>query len=325
MIWNLERAARDADIALAALDQTGVPFQVGGDVALARHGALQRQAGEISLTTPVTHDTDRSRDVVQGALAHLGYRVHVEQRLGQQGLARAMTYLPPEGIPDTANAADALAVRLTISVMPQYNAPAEVGGLRVSSMTTLSIQTLQAVQSRLDPRDFIDLTAQQQHWGQEAFARLTEKVLQRAVHDQPPGMDPVEPYLRMCGSLLQIRLIPNIRFSGLAVPLKQIEQVRSATMDMAVRVYASRPRPKPVDVDAALERLRNLSPEQKAELPTRMAAPEARAALAGRRPTAVPPPPPLPTPTEQPVRPAAADSQRVHHQGGPSQHPRQTR
>ncbi|MEW2498516.1 hypothetical protein AB0942_34040 [Streptomyces nodosus] len=325
MIWDLERAARDAEIALAALDQTGVPFQVGGDIALARHLALQRQAREISVTTPVPHNTDRSRDVVQGALAHLGYRVHIEQRLGQQGLARAMTYLPPEGIPDTADAADALAVRLTISVMPQYNAPAEIGGLRVSSMTTLSIQTLQAVQSRLDPRDFIDLTAQEQHWGRDAFARLTERVLQRAVQDQPPGMDPVEPYLRMTGSLLQIRNIPNIRFSGLGVPLEQVEQVRSATMDMAMRVYVSRPRPKPRDVDAALERLRNLSPGQKAELPTRMAEPEARAALAGRRPSAVPPPPPLPPPTLRPERPAAADSQRLHQQGGPSQHPRQTR
>ncbi|MGX5185733.1 hypothetical protein ACWKT5_23650 [Streptomyces avermitilis] len=324
MIWDLERAARDADIALAALDQTGVPFQVGGDVALARHQALQRQAREISLTTPVTHSTDRSRDVVHGALAHLGYRVHIEQRLRQQGFARAITYLPPEGIPDTANAADALAVRLTISVMPQYNAPAEIGGLRVSSMTTLSIQTLQAVQSRLDPRDFIDLTAQEQHWGQEAFARLTEKVLQRAVQDQPPGMDPVQPYLRLYGSLLQIRNIPNIRFSALGVPLVQAEQVRSAIRTMAERIYASRPRPKPRDVDAALQRLRNLSPEQKAELPTRLAEAEARAALAGRRPSAVPPPPPLPRPI-QPARPAAADSQRVHQQGTPLQPPGQTR
>ncbi|MFF5019525.1 hypothetical protein [Streptomyces sp. NPDC001165] len=321
MIWDLERAARDADIALAALDQTDVPFQVGGDVALARHLALQRQAREISLTTPVTHNTDRSRDVVQGALAHLGYRVHVEQRPGQQGLARAMTYLPPEGIQDTADAADALAVRLTISVMPQYNAPAEVGGLRVSSMTTLSIQTLQAVQSRLDPRDYIDLTAQEQHWGQEAFAGLTEKVLQQAVQEQPPGMEPVEPYLRLCGSLLYIRHIPNIQFFGLGVPETQVEQVRSAIRAMAERVYASRPRPKPRDVDAALERLRNLSPKQKAELPTRIAEPGARAALAHRHPSALPPPPP----TVQPVLSAAADSQRVHQQGTPPQHPGHTR
>ncbi|QDN54202.1 hypothetical protein [Streptomyces sp. S1D4-20] len=324
MIWDLERAARDADIALAALDQTGVPFQVGGDVALARHRALQRQAREISLTTPVTHSTDRSRDVLQGALAHLGYRVRVEQGQGHQGPFRAMTYLPPDGTPD---AADAHAVRLTISVKPQYNAPVALDGLRVSSMTTLSVQTLQAVQSRMDPRDFIDLVAQEQHYGRQAFAKLTDQVLRRAVQDQSPRMNPVEPYIRLHRSLLYIQHVPNIQFARLNVGEGQVQQIRSAIRAMAERVLVSlpRPRPEPDGADVALDRLRALSPGQRSALPSRMAEPEARAALAGRHPSAVPPPPPLPPPTVQPVRPAAADSQRVHQRGTPSQHPGQTR
>ncbi|MET9777674.1 hypothetical protein ABZ023_26025 [Streptomyces sp. NPDC006367] len=324
MIWDLERAARDADIALAALDQTGIPFQVGGDVALARHLALQRQAREISLTTPVTHSTDRSRDVVQGAFEHLGYRVRVEQNRGQQGPFRAMTYLPPDDTPGTA---DALAVRLTISVKPQYNAPVELDGLRVSSMTTLSVQTLQAVQSRLDPRDFIDLAAQEQYWGRQAFAKLTDQVLRRAVQDQSPRLSPVEPYLRLHRSLLYIRHVPNIQFARLNVDEGQVEQIRTTIRAMAERVLVSlpRPRPEPGAADVALDRLRALSPGQRTALPSRMAEPEARAALAGRHPSAVPPPPPLPPPPVQPVRPAAPDSQRVHQQGAPPQHPRQTR
>ena len=324
MIWDLERAARDADIALAALDQTGVPFQVGGDVALARHLALHRQAREISLTTPVTHSTDRSRDVVQGALEHLGYRVRVEQSLGQQGPFRAMTYLPPEGAPDTT---DALAIRLTIAVKPQYNAPVEVDGLRVSSMTTLSVQTLQAVQSRLDPRDFIDLAAQEQHWGQQAFTKLTNQVLQRAMRDQSPLLNPVEPYLRLHRSLLYIQHVPNFQFARLDLGEGQVQQIRTAISAMAERVLVSLPRPRtePGGADVALDRLRALSPGQRSALPSRMANPEARAALAGRRPSAIPPPPPLPPSTAQPVRPAAADSQRVHQQGGPPTPPRQNR
>ncbi|MGW2652052.1 hypothetical protein ACWC1D_00095 [Streptomyces sp. NPDC001478] len=318
MIWDLERAARDADIALAALDQTGVPFQVGGDVALVRHLALQRQAREISLTTPVTHSTDRSRDVVQGALEQLGYRVRVEQSSGQQGPFRAMTYLPPVGTPGTA---DALSVRLTISVKPQYNAPVEVDGLRVSSMTTLSVQTLQAVQSRLDPRDFIDLVAQEQHWGQRAFAKLTDQVLRRAVQDQSPLLDPVEPYVRLYRSLLYIRHVPNIQFARLNVGEAHVERIRTAIKSMAERVLVSLPRPRPEHgaADAALNRLRALSPDQRMALPSRIAEPEARAALAGRRPSAVPPPPTA----LQPVQKTTAESQRVHQQDAPRHHPRQ--
>ncbi|MFD7552457.1 hypothetical protein [Streptomyces sp. NPDC059816] len=316
MIWDLERAARDADIALAALEQTGVPFQVGGDVALARHLALQREAREISLTTPVTHNTDRSRDVVQGALEHLGYRVQAEQGRGRQGSFRAMTYLPPEGTPD---AADALALRLTISVQPQYNAPVVRNGLRISSMTTLSVQTLQAVQSRLDPRDFIDLTAQQQHWGQRAFAKLTDQALRRAVQEQSPLLSPLDPYMRLHRSLLYIRHVPNFQFENLKVDEGHIEPIRTAIRAMAEQVLASvpRPRPEPGGAEAALDRLRSLSSAQRAALPARMAEPEARAELTDRYPASVP--------TAPPARPASADSQRAHQQGGPSQHPRQTR
>lgn len=322
MIWDLERAARDADIALAALDQTGVAFQVGGDLALARHQALQRRASEISLTTPVTHDTDRSRDVVQGALEYLGYRVRADQSQRQQGLFRAMTYLPPD---DTPDASGSLAVRLTISVKPQYNAAVEHDGLRVSSMTTLSVQTLQAVQSRLDPRDFIDLAAQEEHWGQQAFAKLTDQILRRAVKDQSPRLDPVEPYLRLHGSLSYIQRIPNHQFAGLGVREGQVEQIRTSVRALAAQVLASRPRPlpEPGGVDVALERLKALSPGQRSALPARMAEPSARAELAGRHPSAVPPPPPLPPSNGQPVRPAKADSQREHQQSGPLQPGRQ--
>lgn len=324
MIWDLERAARDAEIALAALDQTNVPFQVGGDVALARHSALQRKAREISLTTPVTHRTDRSQDVVQGALTHLGYRVRAEEGRGHQGPFRALTYLPPDGTPDTF---DAPAVRLTISVQPQYNAPVVLDGLRVSSMTTLSVQTLQAVQSRVDPRDFIDLVSQEQHWGKQAFGKLTDQVLRRAVQDQSPSRNPAGPYLRLYGCLLYIRHVPNIQFARLNVGTGQVQQVRTAIRAMAEQVLVSlpRPRPGPGGSDVALERLRALSPGQRSGLPARMAEPEARAAVVDRRPAAVPPPPLFPSPSGVPVQPASAESQRVHRQGGLPQHPHQSR
>ncbi|MFJ2629014.1 hypothetical protein ACIO6T_38070 [Streptomyces sp. NPDC087532] len=323
MIWDLERAARDADIALAALDQTGVPFQVGGDVALARHQALQRPAMEVSLTTPVAHSTDRSRDVVQGALEHLGYRVLLEQGRARQGLYRAMTYLPPPD--DVSDAPGSPAVYLTISVKPQYNAPVERGGLRISSMTTLSVQTLQAIQSRLDPRDFVDLAAQEQHWGHQAFAKLTDQVLRRTVQDQSPLLDPVEPYLRLHQSLLYIQRVPNYQFMGLGVREGQVDQMRTAIRAMAERVLASRPRPAPGGVNVALDRLRALSPGQRSALPARLSEPGARAALANRHPAAVPPPPPLPPATMQPVRLAATDSQRAHQQDGPGQQGQQPR
>ncbi|MEE1737052.1 hypothetical protein PUR49_11150 [Streptomyces sp. BE147] len=320
MIRDIEAAARDADIALAALDQTGIPFQVGGDLALAQHQVLRRGATEISLTTPVTHSTDRSRDVVQGALEHLGFRVLVEQGAGrQQGLLRAMNYLPPS----TPDAPDFLSVRMTITVKPQYNAPVDRAGLRVSSMTTLSVQTLQAVQSRLDPRDFIDLAAHEEHWGQQTFASLTDQVVLRAVRDQSPRLDPVEPYLRLHKSLKFVQHIPNHQFTALGVREGQIERIRTTIAAMAERVFSTRPRPRPGTsaADAALEHLRTLTPGQRGALPARLAMPAARAAVVDRHPSSVPPKPLFPPAIARP----AADSQYQHQQGGPQQQGRPIR
>lgn len=125
-------------------------------------------------------------------------------------------------------------------------------------MPTLSVQTLQSVQSRLDPRDYVDLAARQEHWGQVAFGKLTDQVLRKAMEKQDPHLDPAEPHRRLHGALLYVGRISNNQFAWPGVDEAQAERIRAAITAEAERVFASQPRSEVNRVDAALGGFRSV-------------------------------------------------------------------
>ncbi|MFD9566995.1 hypothetical protein [Streptomyces sp. NPDC059994] len=290
MIWNVGRAVRDAEIVLAALGQTQASFQLGGDLALHLHGVLRRQAVEITLTTPQAYDPVRITGVAAAALRQLGYEVQAEQAAGP-GLLRALHIVSPGSGPQ----AEAPPVRLVLSRMPQYTPPVLVQGLVVSSMATCTIQTLQQAMSRVDARDYIDLTLQEQHWGQMAFTKLAARSLE-AEAPAGPQSDLASPYLLAHRSLTLVKGVTQLHFRAYGVTDGQAEQIRTQVQAMAERIWAARP--QPTSSTGGLQQLSGLSEQQRAALAARLAQPgvssELLARLASQHPRAprpdVPPP-----------------------------------
>jgi hypothetical protein len=109
-------------------------------------------------------------------------------------------------------------------------------------MTTLAVHSLQDVRRRFDPRDFVDLTMQIQHWGAEAFGRLTVKVLDQESRNLPAQADRASPYLHMHRSLGQVTRISETGFEGAGVRVAQAEEVRTTLTAMAEQVARAAPK-----------------------------------------------------------------------------------
>ncbi|MFD9566035.1 hypothetical protein [Streptomyces sp. NPDC059994] len=295
MIWNVGRAVRDADIVLAALNQTETPFALGGDLALHLHGVLRRQAVEITLTTPEAYDPDRVTAVATVALRQLGYAVQAEQG-AEQGLLRAL-HIVSRG---SGAQVERPPVRLVMARMPQYTPPVLLQGLPVSSMATCTIQTLQQAISRVDARDYIDLTLREQHWGQTAFTKLAARSLE-ANAPAGPQSEIAAPYLAAHRALTLVQRVTQLHFAAYGVTDGQAEQIRTQVQAIAGRIWDARPQPQ--SSTGGMQQLSGLSEQQRAALAARLAEPGASAELLARL---APPLPRQDTPHTHRARPGEA-------------------
>ncbi|MGP3951261.1 hypothetical protein ACTWP8_21775 [Streptomyces sp. 7N604] len=255
-------------------------LELGGGLALAAHQALRRQVGDINLMTEQAHDADRVMELITSALQFVGYEVRADPvGAGGPGTYRAVQFTGPG-----QRHGEEPPIRLTTARMPQYNDPVQVQGLEklpVSSMTTLAVRSLQAVRGRFDPRDFVDLTMQERHWGTRAFDKLTVQVLEREARNLPT-QDPAGPFLRMHRSLARVTRMPQTGFAGFGVAAEQAEEVRSAIVAMAERVARAAPETEGPD-SGVLQRLLVLPESERAAMRAWLDAQGIDAAYVGSR------------------------------------------
>ncbi|MFF1482124.1 hypothetical protein ACFVYD_32000 [Streptomyces sp. NPDC058301] len=171
----------------------------------------------------------------------------------------------------------------------------------VSSMATCTIQTLQQAMSRVDARDYIDLSLQEQHWGQMAFTKLAARSLEaEAQACARPQSAPTAPYLVARRALTLVQRVTQLHFAAYGVTDSQAGQIRTQIQAIAGRIWDARPQPQ--SSTGGLQQLSGLSEEQRAALAARLAEPGASAELLAR----LAPLPRHDTPPTHRVRPSDA-------------------
>ncbi|MEU5437264.1 hypothetical protein AB0G73_28335 [Streptomyces sp. NPDC020719] len=177
-------------------------------------------------------------------------------------------------------------------------------------MATCTVQTLQQAMSRVDARDYIDLSVQEQHWGQTAFTKLAAKSLEAGAQAGPPS-EPAAPYLLAHRTLTLVQRVTQLHFAAYGITDGQAEQIRTQILAIADRIWTARPQPQ--SSTGGLQQLSGLSEQQRAALAARLAQPGAVEGLVAR----LTPPPARPN---TPPRPGSADPHR-HQPPPPAQGP----
>ncbi|MFE0063449.1 hypothetical protein [Streptomyces sp. NPDC059003] len=134
--------------------------------------------------------------------------------------------------------------QLVLARMPQYAEPvavAETPNLRVSSVATLIMRALQAVRTRTDPRDFLDLAALQERCGVAVFHSLVVKSLQFQER-RAPRSDPAERFLELYHSLGRVSQLSNESFLRCGTTRLHVRMMHDAITGMADHIAQAAPR-----------------------------------------------------------------------------------
>ncbi|MFI1700414.1 hypothetical protein ACH419_31155 [Streptomyces bobili] len=251
----------------ATAGEMGIPFQLTGSLALDLHGVLRRRrqtmngrpmwSVNVNLTTPQNHQPDRAVERIAGALLHSGWEATVIDGARPDHPMSRSVRASGRGLPEP--------VALTTTMLPEYAKPPTqyIDGLAVSPLPTLLLRTVQQIQLRRDPRDYIDLVAMEDALGPDTVERWTTAWLDRQAGKSPDAAVRLYEGFHLGLSRVMTVSVTELASHGLGRP--EIGEVKDKIVHLARRV-AERVPTAGGGAKNSLQRLLSMSDDELAEM-----------------------------------------------------------
>ncbi|WP_148081814.1 hypothetical protein [Streptomyces botrytidirepellens] len=141
----------------------------------------------------------------------------------------------------TARDPDGSDIRLTMTQMPQSQQSKVVEGIPVAGEVDCLNRTLQALRSRKEAKDYIDVAALERSFTPARFDEITTDLL--AAEARRAGVEPHKPHLALYNSLAMVIRKSREDLQALDPQGWAAEDVSSRVIEMTARVLANAPEP----------------------------------------------------------------------------------